>query len=77
MAGLSLVVLVVALRSIRRPVITGSQVLIGQTGEMRTGDSAQVGSELWTVEPESGSLTVGDKVEVLEVKGLRLRVRKR
>lgn len=77
MAGLSLVVLIFALRSLRRPVITGSQILIGQTGEMRTGDSAQVGSELWTVEPESGSLTVGDKVEVLEVRGLRLRVRKR
>jgi membrane-bound serine protease (ClpP class) len=76
-AALSLVVLVFALRSLRRPVITGTQMLIGQTGEMRTGDSAQVGSELWTVEPESGSLTVGDKVEVLEVKGLRLRVRKR
>lgn len=76
-AGLSLVVLIFALRSLRRPVITGSQILIGQTGEMRTGDSAQVGSELWTVEPESGALTVGDKVEVLEVKGLRLRVRKR
>lgn len=77
MAGLSLGILYFALRSIRRPVITGAQVLIGQTGEMRTGDSAQVGSELWTVEPESGSLTVGDKVEVLDVKGLRLRVRKR
>lgn len=77
MASLSLVVLIFALRSLRRPVITGSQILIGQTGEMRTGDSAQVGSELWTVEPESGSLTVGDKVEVLEVRGLRLRVRKR
>ncbi|MBL8044900.1 MAG: nodulation protein NfeD [Anaerolineales bacterium] len=76
-AALSLVVLVFALRSLRRPVITGAQVLIGQTGEMRTGESAQVGSELWTVEPESGSLTVGDKVEVLAVKGLRLRVRKR
>jgi membrane-bound serine protease (ClpP class) len=77
MAATSLLVMGYALRTTRRPVITGSQTLIGQAGEMRTANSAQVGSELWTVEPDAGTLNIGDKIVVTAVKGLKLLVRKR
>ncbi|MGQ0601343.1 MAG: NfeD family protein [Anaerolineales bacterium] len=66
-----------ALRTTRRPVLLGTHTLIGQVGDMRTPDAAQVGGELWTVEPDNGPLTIGDKIEVLAVKGLRLLVRRR
>lgn len=77
LAGLSLALMLYAVRTTRRPPLLGSQSLLGQVGEMRTSDSAQVGSELWTVEPESGALNAGDKVEVVGVKGLKLKVRKK
>jgi membrane-bound serine protease (ClpP class) len=77
LSGLSLAVLIYALRTMRRPVITGTQTLIGQAGVMRTTDSAQVAGELWTVEPDSGPLTIGDQIEVLAIKGLKLLVRKK
>ncbi|MGE5463422.1 MAG: NfeD family protein, partial [Syntrophothermus sp.] len=43
-----------------------------------TGGQVQVGSETWTAEPIPGSEKIGkgDRVEVVEVKGLRLKVRK-
>jgi membrane protein implicated in regulation of membrane protease activity len=42
------------------------------------GGQVQLGSELWTAEQvaESESIGKGDHVEVVEVKGLRLKVRK-
>jgi membrane-bound serine protease (ClpP class) len=43
-----------------------------------SGGQVQLESELWTAEPVDGSEKIGkgDKVEVVEVKGLRLKVRK-
>jgi membrane protein implicated in regulation of membrane protease activity len=43
-----------------------------------TGGQVQLGSELWTAESvdEAESIGKGDRVEVVEVKGLRLKVRK-
>jgi len=61
---------------------TGSETLLGKTGTARTftNDAGQVQleSELWTAErsPDSDPISKGDPVEVLEVRGLRLRVRK-
>mgnify|MGYP000981787497 CR=1 FL=1 len=74
-----LALLTFALRTIRRPALQGAHTLIGLAGEMRSGEAAQVGGELWTVEPaERGeTLRPGDEVEVAEVRGLRLRVRKK
>jgi len=45
---------------------------IGLTGQV------QVGAELWSAEAADGSEKIGkgDHVEVVEVKGLRLKVRK-
>jgi len=46
--------------------------------EIGLSGQVQVGSELWTAEPSQGSGTIGkgDRVEVVDVKGLRLKVRK-
>ena len=65
----------------RVPVSTGPAVLVGQTG-VATSDlaplgTAQVASELWTAEAAEGErIRRGDPVVVVEVRGLRLLVRK-
>ena len=71
-----------ALRTLHSPVQTGVQTLIGKTGSARndfdlTGQ-VQVGSELWTAEAAAGSekISKDDPVEVVDVKGLRLKVKK-
>jgi membrane-bound serine protease (ClpP class) len=71
-----------ALRAQRRPVITGQESLIGRIGIARSDlnpvGQVQAGSELWTAElaEGSGQIRKGDRVEVLAVDGLRLKVRK-
>ena len=75
-------VLTYALGAQRVPIQTGVASLIGKMGTARSDigltGQAQVGSELWTAEAAPGSAAIGkgDKIEVVEVKGLRLRVRK-
>jgi membrane-bound serine protease (ClpP class) len=72
-----------ALRTIHVPVSMGPQSYVGKTGTARTavgeaGGQVQLGSELWSAEPvsESEKISKGDHVEVVEIKGLRLKVRK-
>jgi membrane-bound serine protease (ClpP class) len=81
--GLFLVLLLYALRAMRIPVSAGVESFIGKTGTARTtvetsGGQVQLGSELWTAESVDNSEPIGkgDRVEVVEVKGLRLKVRK-
>ena len=76
-------ILMFALRTIHVPVSVGAESLIGKTGTARTpvvdaGGQVQLESELWTAEPIQGTEKIGkgDQVEVVEVKGLRLKVRK-
>jgi len=75
-------ILLLALRAQDRPIQTGVESLTGKTGTARTfdGESGQVqlGSELWSAETAAGSdpISKGDRVEVVEVRGLRLRVKK-
>lgn len=77
LGSMSLLLVFVALRTIPRKPLLGSDVLVGQIGQMRTGQSAQIGSELWTVEATDGqTLATGDPVTVTGVRGLRLLVRK-
>ena len=70
------------IRALKTPIRAGREVLIGKTGTATTAfrptGQVQVGSELWTAEAVEGSRKIrkGDKVEVVEVKGLRLKVRK-
>jgi len=77
-------ILMFALRALRVPVSAGVESFIGKTGTARTavdgnGGQVQLQSELWTAESVDGSGAIGkgDKVEVVEVKGLRLKVRKK
>jgi membrane-bound serine protease (ClpP class) len=76
-------ILVFALRALRVPVSMGAESYVGKTGTARTvvegnGGQVQLGSELWTADPAPDSETIGkgDKVEVVEIKGLRLKVKK-
>jgi membrane-bound serine protease (ClpP class) len=80
---LFMVILVYALRALKVPVRAGIESLIGKIGTARTavegaGGQVQLGSELWTAEAVDAAESIGkgDKVEVVEVKGLRLKVRK-
>jgi membrane-bound serine protease (ClpP class) len=75
-------VLTYALRAQRSPIQTGVESFVGKLGyaktEVGTSGQVQVGSELWSAEASQGSGTIGkgDRVEVVEVKGLRFKVRK-
>jgi membrane-bound ClpP family serine protease len=76
-------ILMFALRALKVPVSMGVESYVGKTGTARTsveeaGGQVQLESELWSAEPvaESEKIGKGDRVEVVEVKGLRLKVRK-
>ena len=78
-----MVILVYALRAMKIPISAGIESLIGKTGTARTAvqggiGQVQLGSELWSAEPADAAESIGkgDRVEVVEVKGLRLKVRK-
>ena len=76
-------IMMVALRAQHRPIQTGEESFVGRTGtaKMFEGEAGQVQveSELWSAEKEAGSAPIGkgDKIEVVEVQGLRLIVRKK
>jgi membrane-bound serine protease (ClpP class) len=76
-----LAVLTFALRAQRRPVEVGAEALIGRIGETRTALAPQgmvhVAGELWSavIEPGVSDINIGERVEIIGVDGLRLRVR--
>ena len=80
--AISFTILMFALRAQSRPVSAGVEAMIGKTGTVKTfskgAGQVQVGSELWSAEQfdESDQIRKGDSIEVVEVKGLRLKVRK-
>ncbi|HEX7620205.1 MAG TPA: nodulation protein NfeD [Anaerolineales bacterium] len=82
--GISFAIIVgFALRAQKRPVITGQEGMRGQTGIARTDidptGQVQSGAELWTAELAEGQdrIRQGEKVEVVKVEGLKLKVRKK
>jgi membrane-bound serine protease (ClpP class) len=81
-AGIFFAILTIALRAQRAPVRMGQESLIGRTGSARTTiapfGTVQLGGELWSGELAPGEDTIneGALVEVLEVKGIRVIVRK-
>jgi membrane-bound serine protease (ClpP class) len=83
MGALFFATLIFVLRSIRGQIQTGSESLHGKTGTAKTfsGDAGQVQveSELWSAEraKDSESISKGDFIEVVEVRGLRLIVKKK
>jgi membrane-bound serine protease (ClpP class) len=70
------------IRAMKTPIRAGRESLVGKTGTATTAfkptGQVQVGSELWSAEADQGfgKIRKGDRVEVVEVKGLRLKVRK-
>ena len=71
-----------AIRAQRAPIRMGVEALPGRVGTARTdveqSGQIQVGAELWSAEAADGTAPIkkGDRVEVVSVEGLRLRVRK-
>jgi membrane-bound serine protease (ClpP class) len=81
--GISFAIIVgFALRAQKRPVITGQEGLRGKTGIARTEinptGQVQSGAELWTAELADGQgrIRKGQKVEIVQVEGVRVKVRK-
>ena len=76
-AALLLVVLAVALRSRRRPVVTGSEALIGAEGETVSWQGGEgrvrVKGEIWLARSDA-PLAAGSRVKVVNRDGLVLRV---
>jgi len=76
------VIVGIGVRALKTPVRAGRESLVGKTGTattaFKTTGQVQVGSELWTAEAAEGSEKIrkGDRVEVVEIQGLRLKVRK-
>jgi membrane-bound serine protease (ClpP class) len=81
-AALFMTVLAFAIKAQQRPVETGAVTLVGKTAEARSEFTpmgmVQVAGELWSavLADDSAKVAVGDRVEVVEVDGLRLKVRK-
>jgi membrane-bound serine protease (ClpP class) len=71
-----------AIRAQKTPVRTGHESMLGRQGfassQVSINGQVQLGGELWTAEAADGSepIRTGDRVEVVEVRGLRLVVRK-
>jgi membrane protein implicated in regulation of membrane protease activity len=69
-----------ALRAMRAPVTTGVEALLHAVGTVRSLDGRRaaicLGSELWFTQPSVDPLAVGDRVEVLGMEGLQLKVRR-
>ena len=76
-------ILMFALRAMRNPVSMGVESYIGKAGTAKIWSEAdgqvQMESELWSAEAvhDSEKISKGDKVEVVEIEGLRLKVRKK
>ncbi|MBN1303870.1 MAG: nodulation protein NfeD [Anaerolineales bacterium] len=83
MGGVFFVAVGFAIRAQRAPVRTGHESLDGKVGIATTAikptGQVQLGSELWTAQKADGSGMIhkGDSVEVVDVSGLRLIVRKK
>jgi membrane-bound serine protease (ClpP class) len=81
--GMFFGILIFALRAQHTPIQIGVEKYIGLAGTAKSWHEAsgqvQVESELWSAEviPDSEKIRKGDKVEVVEVQGLRLKVRKK
>jgi len=80
-AGVFFGIVTFAIRSLRAPIQTGQESLVGQTGTVRSelnpSGSVHLHSEEWTAELENGEgvLPRGARVEVVRVEGIRLIVR--
>ena len=67
-----------ALRAQRLQLLTGAEVLVGRQAVVRSlldpEGTVWVAGELWTAVADDGPLALDERVEVVAVEGLRLRV---
>jgi membrane-bound serine protease (ClpP class) len=75
-------VVMIAVRAMKRPVITGRESLVGKQGmareDLQPEGIVQVAGEQWTAQLDEGEKPIhkGERVEVLKVEGVRLVVGK-
>ena len=74
-ASLFLFLLTLAVKAHRRASPVGVEALVGAVGEMESAGKVLLGGELWDAVPE-GPLARGDRVRVLSVEGMKVRVSK-
>ena len=69
-----------AVAALRMPAVTGGEGLVGQIGEARTAldpdGTVFVQGEWWNATAEDEPVAEGERVEVMDRDGFRLRVRK-
>jgi membrane protein implicated in regulation of membrane protease activity len=70
---LSLWLYVKIMESMRQPVKTGGEGLLGQVAEVRPGGTLIVNGERWSIAQPDG-LTPGQQVRIVGFEGLRLEV---
>ncbi|NPV86157.1 MAG: nodulation protein NfeD [Anaerolineae bacterium] len=81
-AATFLIVVTIALRAQRTPVLVGQQTLVGQIGEARSAinprGAVQIAGELWGAELADGESPIaeGERVVVTELRGLAIVVKK-
>ena len=67
--------------SLRRKRITGSEAMVGLSGEvteaLQPKGCVKVNGEYWQAVSVEGDIEVGEEVEVVEIKGLNLQVRRK
>ena len=79
-AALFMTVLAFALKAQQRPIEMGAITLVGKTAEVRSEFTpmgmVQVAGELWSAvfDGDVSGVKIGDRVEVIQVEGLRLKV---
>lgn len=75
--GTAVIIYYVA-RTLREPIVTGKEAMIGSVGEavsdLAPTGLVRLGSELWVSEA-SEPISQGVRVQILEVQGAKLRVR--
>lgn len=81
LGGAFFVILIYALRARKLPVAIGVETLVGKVGyvtqTLGPRGIVQLESEQWSAESDGETIEVGQRVEVVEVKGVRVRVRKK
>jgi membrane-bound serine protease (ClpP class) len=81
-AAMFTAILTFALRALKAPVRTGQESMVGKQGFAKTDftpdGTVRVGSELWTAEKAdlTEAISKGERIEVVSVEGLRLKVKK-
>ena len=80
-SGLMIAALVAIVRAQKRTLVVGQEWLVGQVGEARTDltptGTVFDGGTWWTAEAVDGEIKAGEKIEVLAMEGLRLKVRRK